>query len=135
MRNWFRNKVALAAAVFGTLLLTPLAACTQLQQGNITSIPGVTTSVCSHTAYDEKAMYALEALYNVPAQAYVTADQRGLINATLKAQLKPKLQQAYTYLKGARAAYEICDTTTLGSYQTALQKFHDEILPLIPIKQ
>lgn len=97
-----------------------------------TQITVPTTSLCSHTAADEKALYGIEATFNVVAQAYVSADQHGLMSTSLKASLKPQMQVAYKYLKGARAAYDICDTATFTSYQSALDTLNKQILPLIP---
>lgn len=84
------------------------------------------------TVLDDKAMYAAEALYNVPASAYRSADTRGLIPAHLKAVIKPKLQTMGRVLKTARSAYRIGDLTSFNARYRALLALKDEVTPLIP---
>ena len=67
---------------------------------------------CAVTA---DAMYAAEAAYNVPAHAYVTADAKGLLPATIKGQVKPYLTAAYDALKQARLYYSTGDVLFCGA--------------------
>ena len=70
-------------------------------------VPAGTTTI-SEAA--QKALYAAEAAYNVPAQAYVTLNRSGRLPADVKAKAKPLLQQAYQGLKLARQAAAAGDT-------------------------
>jgi hypothetical protein len=128
------NKLRLIISCVALSTMPLLAGCkTMLQDGALgTAGQVISTPVCTFTLADQKAMYAAEASYNIPAQAYLSANSRGLINADLKATLKPKLQTAYQWLKGARAAYKICNRDSLMDYQRALATFEAEIQPLIP---
>lgn len=71
--------------------------------------------LASGMVMDEKALYAVETAYNVPANAYVTFDAAGKIPPDLKAQVRPLLLKAYDALKVARGAYAVgnsCDFFT-----------------------
>ena len=114
--------VALAAA------LLALPACSTLK----TASSLATTPLCERTLNDEKARWAAEALYNVPASAYRSANDRQLVPADLKAQIKPKLQQLGRYLVVVRNAHQACNTATLFQYKSAMEKLSAEVLELIP---
>lgn len=69
---------------------------------NAAVAPTPATKLCAYTA---DAMYALEAAYNVPAHAYVTADGTPALAsrfAPVKATAKGYLTSAYAALKKAR---------------------------------
>lgn len=68
------------------------------------------------TLLDEKALFAAETAYNVPAHAYVTFDGTGKLPANVKAVAKPLLVQAYDALKLARTAYAAGDGCSLKRY-------------------
>ena len=51
-----------------------------------------------------KAMWGVEAAYNVPAQAYVNLDAEGKLSPEVKAKVKPVLIKARAALLAARAA-------------------------------
>jgi hypothetical protein len=125
-------RLIFAAAILSTAPL--LAGCQQALQGGIAGNAGVivSTPVCTLTTADQKAMWAAEAAYNIPSSAYISANSRGLVSPELKATLKPKLVTAYEWLKGARAAYKICNRDSLMDYKRALETFEAEISPLIP---
>lgn len=74
---------------------------------NRPAVPAGTTTI-SEAA--QKALYAAEAAYNVPAQAYVTLNRSGRLPPDVKAKAKPILQQAYSGLKLARQAAAAGDT-------------------------
>lgn len=103
MRQWFRG-VALAL----TLLIAPaITACS--------SLPPVSAVSTQNTVLDERALWAAEAAYNVPAQAYVRADQDGTLPASVKATVQPLLIKAYAALKAARSAYAIGDAANFNA--------------------
>lgn len=84
------------------LLCAPLAACTTFADR--------ASEVASASRIDEQALYSVEAAYNVPAHAYVTADGKGLLTPALKAQIKPVLLDAYDAVVTARCAYSYVNT-------------------------
>jgi hypothetical protein len=112
-------------ALFAALALASLSlgGCAALQ---------APSAVASATAIDEKALYAAEALYNVPAQAYVVADGNGQLSPELKAVLKPKLQEAYRVLLAIRAAYAAGNAAGFASQVVALHNLSGAIVALIP---
>lgn len=73
-----------------------------------------TTSVGESTKIDNQAMFAAEAAYNVPAQAYVAADANDKLSPAVKATVKPVLVDAYGYLLIARCAYNFVN---FGKFQ------------------
>jgi predicted small secreted protein len=113
------RKILLLAAC---ALAMPLAACDTVG-GIANSIPAVGqyTTVCANST-----------AYNVPAGAYRSANSRGLITPTLKAQIKPKLQTLAKYVLGAREARKACNMVALGQYQEAAETLKAGVLPLIP---
>ncbi len=83
-------------------------------------------------ALPAKLLYAAEAIYNVPAQAYVAADSRDQINPALKARIKPKLQQLGDLLDKARTAHRLGSAIDFNARKADLQKLANEISALIP---
>jgi hypothetical protein len=88
--------------------------------------------IASNTLADEKALFAAETAYNVPAHAYVTADATGKLPASVKAQVRPLLIQAYDGLKLARAAYAAADGCSLNSYSNLVVSLGDRAKALLP---
>ena len=115
------RRIALALAL--TVSLTGCSALTA---------PPAPASALQATAIDEKALYAAEALYNVPAQAYVVADTNGQLSPELKATLKPMLTDAYKVLVAARAAYTAGNATGFASQVEALKNLSAAIVKLVP---
>lgn len=78
--------------------------------------------VCSSTTVvDNKVAYAAEALYNVPANAYMAANESGKLTPELKAKVKPILQQMYKYLLLVRTAKDSCAYDNLLSLSTQVK--------------
>lgn len=120
---------------FGRLLALNLAlmmlpACA----GQVASIPAVTGTapITSQTAIDEKAWYAAEALYNVPAQAYVAAVKADKMPASVRAIVKPKLQAMNRVRVAARTAYKLGDAATFSARVAELSRLRDDVITLIP---
>jgi hypothetical protein len=115
----------------GLMLALSLSACASFRTvGQISA--AATTPVGSYTVMDEKAMYAAEVAYNVPAQAYRSADSRGLLSPVLKGQIKTTLQTMRKLLLDARAAYKLGAAASFGDKLVALQALRDHVTPLIP---
>jgi hypothetical protein len=128
------NKLRLIISCVALSTMPLLTGCKEALQGGVAGNAGVyvSTPPCSFTLADQKAMYAAEAAYNIPASAYLSANSRGLIKPELKVTLKAKLATMYDYLKGARAAYKICNRDSLMDYKRAIETYEAEISPLIP---
>jgi hypothetical protein len=93
-------------AILAAMLLA--SACTQTPApvGNSTEpAPSAPPQASNASVMDERALWAAEALYNVPAQAYVAADSRGALPVSVKTVAKAKLTQLYMALTVARTAY------------------------------
>lgn len=115
------------------LALAPICACSTLTAA--TEIASAATSSAplgDRITMDERGMYAVEALYNVPAQAYVTADQHHLVTPAIRAQVRPLLQRAHTYLLACRTAYHVGDATSWGQRVSDLQQLKAQIMGLLP---
>lgn len=115
-------------ALFAALALASLSlgGCAALQA------PPAPATALQATALDERALYAAEALYNVPAQAYVVADTNGQLSPQVKATLKPMLQDAYRVLLATRAAYAAGNATDFASQVASLRNLSGAIVSLIP---
>lgn len=99
--------LAMAASLALAACATTGTTIPDIQVVNRPEVPAGTT-VISDAA--RKALYAAEAAYNVPAQAYVTLNASGKLSPEVKAKAKPILQQAYQGLKLARQAAAAGDT-------------------------
>lgn len=99
-------------------LFLALAACAALSAcattGTVADVVVVRPSAPSGaTAISEaaqKALFAAEAAYNVPADAYVRLNRAGQLPAAVKARAKPVLLQAYQGLQLARQAAAVGDS-------------------------
>ncbi len=126
MRNYI-----LIAAVLG------LAACQpQTTEPNTNSNIAVNSAatdcgLASDTVLDEKALFAAETAYNIPANAYVSLGDR--LTADRKAQAKAALISAYDYLKLARAAYAAGDGCKLKQFSDLAQAFGNRAKASIPV--
>jgi hypothetical protein len=125
-----KAKAAISIAFFGIIALT-LSGCTALGGGSIVPLPAPAVITAS-TTIDDKLMYSAEALYNVPAQAYVAADSRQLMSASLKATVKPKMLKLRSLLLDARKAYAASNATSFKAAYDAMKSLRDEVHPLIP---
>jgi hypothetical protein len=96
------------------------------------SIATSSTPIGDRVVMDEKTAYAAEVLYNIPAQAYVSADTRGLITPELRATIRPKLIYMASLLDAVRAAYKVGDATSFSARWRELQALKDQVTPLIP---
>lgn len=126
------KKLILFAAA---LAMVPLGGCANvLKSAGVPEFVAetVNTPVCNRLVLDDKARYGVAAIYNVPAQAYVSAHKRGLISDAVRDVVKPKLQLLYKYSKAARAAHQACDEATFLNYRTAMERIKTEVMPLIP---
>ncbi|MBY0395656.1 MAG: hypothetical protein K2X91_04185 [Thermoleophilia bacterium] len=121
---------SLAAVLIGAMVL---ASCATVAPpgGPPGSSPSPVVSAAG-TLTDERALYALEAAYNVAAHAYVTADDRGQLSAELKARIRPALTASYAALRAARAAHAAGNADSFATQAAAVVRFANEARALIP---
>lgn len=108
-----------------------LAACATAPGGSTTGPPGPVITG-SATALDEKALVAAEIAYNVAANAYVVADGKGLLSASVKAEAKSRLVTAYDALKAARSAYAAGNASTFVEQVARVTILADQVRKLVP---
>ena len=119
--------------LFAALSLTACGANSPIRTAtDAIAIATSSTPIGDRIKMDEKAAYAAEALYNVPAFAYVSADQRGLVSPELRSVLRPKLITMATWLKLVRQAYAVGDATSFSQRYRELEALKAAITPLIP---
>ncbi len=109
-----------------------LAACSAPLAGTGSTGGGTAPTGAASTAIDDKAMYAAEALYNVPAQAYVVANANGKLTPALKLKLKPLLIDGYNALVLVRAAFVAGNATSFADAVSKLTAISAAINNLIP---
>ena len=86
--------------------------------------------------FDEKGMYFAEALYNVPAAAYVSADTRNIAGwASIKPTVRPLLIQARALLLTVREAYRLGDERSFRDRVARLQSLRDRIMTHLPASE
>lgn len=107
--------------------LVTLTACTVDQALRSAPIIGNVCGAAEGTLIDEKAVYTANALYNVPAHAYVTANRNGQLTPALKAMLKPKLLAMYRLLAAVKAAQG-----TVNCDYNSMKVLHAEVTALLP---
>lgn len=123
---------SLAVVLFGALVL---AACVGgpapvFPGGDGSTAPPVVST--SGTLRDEQALFAVEAAYNVAANAYVTADSRGLVTPDVRERVRPLLIQSYQALELARTAYRVGDATTFAAQAAEATSLAIRARDLIP---
>lgn len=116
------KKVLLAAVL-------ALSACNPVTTAVVTNQPVVSGQAAVITA---KAWYDANAFYNVPAAAYRSANSRGLLSASAKAVVKPKLLYLFQLLKAAKAAKTAGDAVTFNDKLNAMRALSAEVQALIP---
>lgn len=127
-----RNR-SLLVLLPSALMLVPIPACTTV--GTVRDVAALATTptpLGDFTVLDDKAMYAAEAVYNIPAAAYVSANSRGLISAPLKATLKPILVSMADMLKLCRTAYRLGDVKTFNERYAILMILRTQVMSRIP---
>lgn len=134
MKKLIIGVVALALAACSTAdraaLSTTLGTASAPSRASIETCPS--GSFGARTLADEKRLYDAEALYNVPAHAYVVADANDQLPFMLKQTVKPFLQQAYSALKLARAAYCAGNSEGLLNQYNAVKLFANQAKALLP---
>ena len=99
-----------------------MASCAVLEPANSASI----------TVLDDKLLYAAEAVYNVPAFAYVEADSRNQLPDALKAQIKPKMQKLGELLDKARSAHSLGNAIAFNANFDQLKALAAQISASLP---
>lgn len=110
-----------------------LSACTALS--NATAVVAAATGsapIGDKITMDERGLYAVEALYNVPANAYRNAVQAGAMTPALRASVRPKLLELRRIRNLARTAYNIGDRTSWDQRIAEIQKLKAQITALLP---
>ena len=110
-------------------LALALPACSANQLLQAAPVIGNVCTVANGTLIDEKVVYAAEVIYNIPAQAYVSADKNHKLTPELKAKLKPLLIKLNTLRKAVSAAQGSvnCDFAQMKELQV-------QIIQLLPRK-
>lgn len=109
----------------------PTAACQTIKTAD-QALSLANENVGDFTTADEKGWYYAEALYNVPAQAYLSANSRGLLKGPLKAQLKGYLITLNEYRGAVYQAYKAGNSVTFREKLIAMKSLSDQIRNLIP---
>ncbi len=117
-----------ALSVFTACLL--LTACQPVPTQPAPS-PVVATGACE---LSDTAMYGAEAAYNAPAGAYVAAEGRGLLTASVKVKVKPLLIESYEWLKKVRGFYTARNLSGFCSSNASLKSTTSAALALLPAK-
>lgn len=107
-----------------------------LSLGACVSTEGVAPNSCgiaADTVKDEKAMYAAELAYNIPANAYVTLDAQGLLSTETKAKVRPHLISAYNALTVARTAHKLSNTCAFYNATALVKQSSDAAKALLNI--
>lgn len=113
------------------LAALPLGACQTVHTVD-QAVALANQNVGDYTVLDEKSWYYAEALYNVPAQAYLSANSRGLLHDPLKAQLKSGLQKLNLLRQDVYQAYKAGNAVTFRDKITQLKALSDQVRSLIP---
>lgn len=104
-----------------------LSACSTNQLLQAAPIIGNVCTAAQGTLIDEKVVYAAEVIYNIPAQAYVSADKNGKLKPELKAKLKPLLIK----LNGLRLAVSAAKGSVNCDF-TQMKELQVQIIQLLP---
>lgn len=111
------------------VLCLGLSACSANQLLQAAPVIGNVCTAAQGTLIDEKVVYSAEVLYNIPAQAYVSADKNGKLTPALKAKLKPlliKMNELRLAISAAKGSVN-CDFEQMKQLQV-------QVLQLLPRK-
>jgi hypothetical protein len=117
--------------IFMVASCVALAACAH-NEANTSAPVNNAVEAPAALAISDKAMYAAEATFNVPAQAYVAADANGLLTVDAKAKAKPILASMYAALKTARTAYAIGNVVDFNAAVATLNRLKPAALAILP---
>lgn len=123
------RRLIFAIGLATALLAAP--ACKTIQTAT-DAVSLANTNVGEFTIADEKGWYYAEALYNVPASAYLSANSRGLLHDPLKSQLKGMLQELNRYRQAVYQAYKTGNSTTFHEKIVQMKALSDQIRNLVP---
>lgn len=113
------------------LAAMPLAACQTFHTVD-QAVALANQNVGNYTVLDEKSWYYAEALYNVPASAYLSANSRGLLHDPLKAQIKTGLQKLNVLRQAVYQAYKTGNATEFRDKIIQLKALSDQVRNIIP---
>jgi hypothetical protein len=114
------------------LLCAALPACATDSAGSIATAITSPAPIGDKITFDERGMYAVEALYNVPASAYRSAVQRGAMTPALRATVRPLLLKLRDGRNLARTAYKVGDRTSWDQRVAELLKLKAQVSALLP---
>lgn len=115
-------------------LIGSVPACSTLgAAGTAVQAATSTEALGDQVTFDERGMYFAEALYNVPAQAYVSADTRNIAGwASIKPVVRPLLIEARALLLTVREAYRLGDERSFRARVARLESLRDRIMTHLP---
>ena len=120
------KRLFLAAGLAAVLIATGGASCAPTAPVEITT-PAKTT-------IDEKALFALEASYNVVGTSYLAAVDTGMLTGARKDEAKLNLDLAHGALLRARTAYEIGNAESFEAQAGFIRTVLDLARRQIPIQ-
>jgi len=112
-------------------LALALSACATVHNID-TALALANQNVANFTIADDKGWYYAEALYNVPTQAYLSANRRGLLHDPLKSQLKHSLQSLNVLRGDVYQAYKAGNSVSFREKIVQLKALSDQIRNQIP---
>lgn len=127
MRKMFIFAACLAVAAM------PLGGCQTLRTAD-QAVALANQNVGDFTILDEKSWYYAEALYNVPAQAYLSANSRFANEprwVAIKAVVKPKLQQLNALRQAVYQAYKTGNAVEFRDKIAQMKLLSDQVRTLI----
>jgi hypothetical protein len=81
---------------------------------------------------DERGLYAMEALYNVPAAAYRSAVERKVMTPAIRARVRPILLEMRRYRDAARQAKKAGDAAGWNARIRELLRLKSQVEALLP---
>jgi hypothetical protein len=121
------RKLCFALAL--TLALPAMAGCAA------TSVLAAATStepIGDRFTMDERGLYAMEALYNVPAAAYRSAVERKVMTPAIRARVRPILLEMRRYRDAARQAKKAGDAAGWNARIAELLRLKSQVEAFLP---
>lgn len=113
------------------LAALPLSACATLHTAG-QAVALANQNVGDYTVLDERSWYYAEALYNVPASAYLSANSRGLLHDPLKAEIKSRLRGLNALRQAVYQAYKTSNAVAFREKLAQMKVLSDEVRNIIP---
>lgn len=125
------RKISLVLVCAALMTTLPAGMCSTA--ATVVEVATSSAPIGDRVRMDEQGLYYMEALYNVPANAYRSAATNNVPGwPSIRARVRPLLIQARGIRNLARAAYRVGDAASWNARVAELTRLNAEITAILP---